>query len=216
MEQIQEEIKRKKQKVELDLTPRQLKVLESELTKPRKATGKQTVEAVAKKLGIGRSTYYADLKKAGNIQDWRDRQVSRLKKLDTVAFAGLLVNLEKGNYDAIRDWYLKFAHLYTDKIEVSSVHGISDEELVEKARQAILTAIAQREVKSKELRAKNKVLDESRELTGERVDELEVAGEDRVNLDDDELTAVAQRTQGELTRISQRSDKPDSNGGGIA
>ena len=136
------------EKVKVDLTPRQLKILESELTKPSKATGKQTVEAVAKKLGIGRTTYYKDLKKAGNVQDWRERQVTRLKNLEHIAIAGLLANIEKGNYDAIRDWYLKFAHLFTDQIDiVGKIQALSYDELVDKAKTAIMTAIEQKRLK---------------------------------------------------------------------
>ena len=129
----------------VELTPTQLKILESELTKPRKATGKQTVQAVARRLGINRTTYYRNLKKINN-SDWKERQVERLKKLEGVVFAGLLHNIEKGNYDAIRDWYLRFAHLFTDRLELSPVQGMSDEELVEKAKVAILTAIAQKKL----------------------------------------------------------------------
>lgn len=144
MEQIKEKSIQNEVNPESELTPRQLKILESELTKPRKATGQQTVEAISKKLGICRATYYKDLKKAGNIQDWHERQVTRLKKLEHVVFAGLLANIEKGNYDAIRDWYLKFAHLFTDRVEVSAIQGMSDQELVENAKTAIMTAIAEK------------------------------------------------------------------------
>ena len=183
------------EKEEITLTPRQEKILTAEI-RDRKS---KPVREIARKLGINPATYYRNLKKI-NVPDWRERQKERLKGLGDLVLANIIYNIEKGNYDAGKDWMNKFAHLYTDQVDiVGKMQGMSDDELVKKIETAILTARAQR--KAKELKAEGQALNQPKELTDEHVEES-----------GDALTATAQETQRELARISRGSNRPDFDG----
>jgi len=139
-----------KEEKEVELSPTQLKVLEAEFTK--KIVGKRkSIEEIVKKLGINPATYYRNLKKI-NISDWRERQKARLKELGDLVIANIIYNLQKGNYDAGKDWMNKFAHLYTDQIDVvGRMQSMSDDELVDGMKNAIMTALQNKAKKSKAL-----------------------------------------------------------------
>jgi len=177
MTEIEKNMQRVQEKKETTLTPRQEKILTAEI-KERKT---KSVRQIAKKLGIDRATYYRNLKKIGNVSDWKERQVERLKGLEHLVFAGLLANIEKGNYDAIRDWYLKFAHLFTDQLDiVGRMQSMSDDELIEKAKTAIMTAVKQKKLEGK-------ALGKPKELNGGHVESSEGIVEDKTEFNGEGL-----------------------------
>jgi len=138
---IQGKSKTDPKKNNMELTARQIAILDHQLTKPKRASGKMSVNSALKRIGISSRTYYKDLKKI-NVSDWKERQKERLKQLGDLAIANIIYNLEKGNYDAGRDWMNKFAHLYTDQIDVvGRMQSMSDDELVTGMKTAILTAL---------------------------------------------------------------------------
>jgi len=126
-----------KEKQQSTLTPRQEQILTAEIRDRKRLP----VRVIAKRLGINPATYFRNLKKI-NVSDWKERQKERLKSLGDLALANIIHNLEKGNYDAGRDWFNKFAHLYTDQLDVvGRMQTMSDDELVIGMKTAILTAL---------------------------------------------------------------------------
>lgn len=98
---------------QIDLTARQMKVLDRTLNTPKA----KRVLRIAQELGVHRQTIWRDLVKIKQSK-WLERQIEKLEAVEGLVFAGFVANLLSGNYEPVRDYY-KGLGVFKEKFELT-------------------------------------------------------------------------------------------------